>query len=210
MGKFERTKGLTITFDEKKRTVDIKDFPVEEWSNVITAAFLYNTLSARELKVERQINPQYSTAENIEWVEVRRRRLTEIDNKFKIAVGQTPLNLGDAEDAALEEWVNSQLEYIKLAGDVPEISPAPSRPYLHVFRARLKMLALMQYVAYASHTIIGLSRKNHYNQPSFAIQQLKLVPRLIREIVKHLQRFEAEYDGKYVDVKEQPIERAFD
>lgn len=213
MSEFNRVKGIEITFDEASRTVNITGFPVEEWSNVLTTAFLYNTLSVRAYKVEREMAPEYSTAENLKWVETRRRRLAEIDNKFKIAVGQTPSRgLEEADDAALEEWVQSQLEYDKLlAGKDHTIPPAPGRPYLHVYRARLKMLELMQLVAYASQTIMGLCRQNHHNRSEFAISKLALMPKLVREITKHMQKFEAEYQATKLPPREevQPIEKAF-
>lgn len=213
MSEFNRVKGIEITFDEASRTVNITGFPVEEWSNVLTTAFLYNTLSVRAYKVEREMAPEYSTAENLKWVETRRRRLAEIDNKFKIAIGQTPSRgLEEADDAALEEWVQSQLEYDKLlAGKDNTIPPPPGRPYLHVYRARLKMLELMQLVAYASQTIMGLCRQNHHNRSEFAISKLALMPKLVREITKHMQKFEAEYQATKLPPREevQPIEKAF-
>ena len=213
MSEFNRVKGIEITFDEANRTIDIKGFPVEEWSQVMTSAYLYNELSIRQYKVERQMEPKHSTDENLKWVEARRRRLAAIEAIYKTAVGLTPVRgLDEATDAALEEWVQSQLEYEKLlAGKDNTIPPQPGRPYLHVYRARLKMLELMQLVAYASQTIMGLCRQNHHNRSEFAISKLALMPKLVREIIKHMNKFEAEYQATKLPPREevQPIERAF-
>jgi len=93
----------------------------------------------------------------------------------------------------------------------PMLTQILGRPYLHVYRARLKMLELMQLVAYASQTIMGLCRQNHYNRSEFAISKLALMPKLVREITKHMQKFEAEYQATKLPPREevQPIEKAF-
>jgi len=100
MSEFTRVKAIEITFNEENRTINIKDFPLEEWSSIMTSASLYNTLSIRECRIERQMNPQDSTIANLKWVEARRRRLAEIDNKYKVAVGLEPFTfLNEADDA---------------------------------------------------------------------------------------------------------------
>ena len=213
---FDDIKAIKIKIQDRKCT--ISNLPVSFLDSILNGAALQTYQSANAYDIDYwNPKPDHSTVSNLLWVEKEQRQINLLSDMLRCAwnpkVEPDKHKRNEASDESVEDWF--QTFYVNSSrgdkdADAPVTLPVLLQDGSHasLAKSRLALTEVLRLMRSLVSNIFGLVSKNAHHQPSYGIELVEKIERILPRIKKNLKAYD-EYLKSKGTSEQTPIEKLF-